>query len=205
MTRRGSHFAADHARRTRARRPLLAALVVVALALCTTGGAIAWLVSSDSLTNVFGIGAVSVTVDEGFAEGSTVKEDVKVRNDGTIPAYVRAQVNIYWVDASGNQLWDAPVARKDYELTDAIPASNGWQKGVDGFYYWTSLLDPDDTTDKLVNKLEWKTANAYDDGRHLVCDIAVQGIQSDPADAVEEAWHVTVGADSTLTINAEGE
>ena len=187
------------------RRPLLAALVVIALTLCTTGGAIAWLVSSDSLTNVFGIGAVSVSVEEDFAEGSTVKEDVTVKNDGTIDAYVRAQVNIYWVDANGNQLWDAPVAGEDYVLTGKIPFDNSWQRGADGFYYWTTPLAPDATTGELIDKLEWKATEAYDDGRRLVCDIAAQAIQADPTDAVTDAWGVTVNADGTLTITTEGE
>lgn len=203
---------ARRARRRGSARGVVALVLALAVVGVAVGGVVAWLTASSDLTNTFEIGTVDPVVNEDgstpdtpFTEGDTVKQNVDVTNSGNIPIYVRAQVNIYWVDASGNQLWDAPVAGKDYKLTRTIPASNDWQQGTDGFYYWTSPLGPGATTSPLIEKIEQLTTNTYDDGRHLVCDIAAQGIQADPADAVEEAWHVTVGAESTLDITAEGE
>ena len=46
-----------------------------------------------------------------------VKSDVKAKNTGTAPAYIRAAVDIYWQDAtSGARLWEEPQAGTDYEI-----------------------------------------------------------------------------------------
>ena len=116
----GRHFKADTPRveqplpatsAARARRRQTAmpkrpiALTVLALALAVVGvaiaGVVAWLTASSSLINEFGLGQVDTSVEETF-DGGTAKSDVKAKNNGTVPIYVRAQVNIYWQDANGN-------------------------------------------------------------------------------------------------------
>lgn len=180
------------------------ALIVAALvvAFVGVGGAIAWLTTSNQVENQFTIGTVVPGVNENgpdgnepFEEGDTVKRNVSVSNNGNVPIYVRAQVNIYWQDVNGIQLWEQPVKGTNYTLEGNLPANDGWAEGSDGFYYWASPLQPNGKTDNLINKLIDK--QNYNDGRQLVCDIAVQGIQADPSDAVEEAWRVTI-ADGTL-------
>ena len=81
------------------------ALAVLALAVVgvAIAGVVAWLTASSSLINEFGLGQVDTSVEETF-DGGTTKSDVKAKNDGSVPIYVRAQVNIYWQDANGNQL-----------------------------------------------------------------------------------------------------
>ena len=182
---------------------ILAALVV---AFVGVGGAIAWLTTSNQVENQFTIGTVVPGVNEDgpdgnepFEEGDTIKQNVSVSNNGNVPIYVRAQVNIYWQDAAGNQLWEKPVEETDYTLGGDLPADSGWKLGSDGFYYWTSPLDAGAKTENLIDSLSWITFGSYDD-RQLVCDIAVQGIQADPSDAVEEAWEVTIAGDGALTL-----
>lgn len=183
---------------------LIAAALVVAFV--GVGGVIAWLTTSNQVENQFEIGTVEPGVnedgpdeDDPFEPGvDTVKQNVSVTNKGNVPIYVRAQVNIYWQNAAGNQLWEQPEEETDYTLEGDLPANDSWTKGSDGFYYWTSPLDAGATTENLIDSLKWITANSYDD-RQLVCDIAVQGIQADPADAVKEAWGVAIANDGTLT------
>lgn len=162
--------------------------LVAVLALVGVGGVLAWLVSTDSLTNTFGVGAIGTEITEDFPQGGTVKQNVKIKNNGNIDAWIRAQVNIYWVDANGNQLWDVPAASTDYALVTSN--SYNWLSGSDGYYYYVNPVAGGGSTDNLIDSLT--TLKDYDDGRKLVCDIAAQAIQADPYDAVEEAWGATV-------------
>lgn len=185
------------------KRNIVVTVLAVVLGLSVVGGAIAWLVQSDFKVNAFDIGKVEIEINEDFNDEHTVKQNVTVTNEGSVPAYVRAQVNIYWVDANGNQLWETPSPATDsdtgdYTIEGNLPADTGWDQGTDGLYYWTTPLEPKEKTEMLINKIEQTDEQLakYNDGRKLVVDIAVQSIQYEPADAVNEAWGVTVETDA---------
>lgn len=181
------------------KRNIVVTVLAVVLGLSVVGGAIAWLVQSDSKVNAFDIGKVEVEINENFNDEHTVKKDVTVTNKGSVPAYVRAQVNIYWIDANDNQIWETPVKDTDYTVdSPGIPADEGWAEGFDSFYYWKTPLKPGDTTKNLINEISQTEdqRKQYNDGRRLVVDIAVQSIQYEPADALKEAWGVTVETDA---------
>ena len=168
-----------------AKRSAAALVLACVLGVLAVGGTLAWLVKEDIKQNFFDIGEVEVDINEDFNDPYTVKKNVSVTNRGSVPAYVRAQVNIYWVDASGNQLWEAPVKGTDYTVAAPdIPADTGWAKGTDGLYYWKTPLKPGDTTKNLINEISQEDQRErYNDGRRLVVDIAVQSIQYEPASA----------------------
>lgn len=193
------------------RRSLVAMIVATALALAGIGGVIAWLTASNQVSNAFEVGKVDVTLNEegptdgeSFEEGDFVKKNVTATNNGNVPVYVRARVDIYWEDANGNQLWDAPVKDTDYMISwganlEGQSETEGWAKGADGYYYWTKPVAPKDdvnevsgTTGNLINSFVPKKGGATSADKKLVCDIAIQSIQADPSRAVEEAWGVTV-------------
>lgn len=188
------------------KRRVLIAVLACALAVAGIGGVVAWLTASDHIINEFDLGAVNPDVnedgpeeDQPFEEGDKVKQNVDVTNNGNVPIYVRAQVSIYWQDENGNQLWEEPVVDTDYTIVWGDISDAGWKQGSDGFYYWTQPLAAGDTTGLLIDELTWTSADSSD-GRALVCDIAVQGIQAEPADAVTEAWGATVDPETgTLT------
>lgn len=168
-------------------RPLVVAALVGVLALVGVGGVLAWLVSTDSLTNTFGVGKIETSIVENFPEGGLVKQNVVVKNEGNVDAWIRAQINIYWIDANGNQMWDEPKKEVDYTFDKT---STKWFEGTDGYYYYDAPVPGDQPTNNLIDSL--KTIKNYGDGRQLVCDIAAQAIQADPYKAVEDAWKVTV-------------
>ena len=210
----GRHFASQKPtpRATRPSRPrvpkrrVLIAVLACVLAGAGIAGVVAWLTASGQVENSFEIGTVIPEINEDgpeedkpFEDGDNVKQNVDVTNNGNVPIYVRAQVNIYWQDANGNQLWDEPkpepdelptgIIDGDYRLT--MGASTGeaqWIKSSDGYYYWTMPLGAGDTTTALIEKFERINEVLHKDGRKLVCDIAVQGIQAEPDDAVLDAW-----------------
>lgn len=223
MARRGTHFAAgpetgsrsmqNRARRDgagRVSRPVALAIAAVSLAVCVAGGALAWLVSSDSLTNVFGVGSVDVIVNEKGPNGDTpfdsgtdtVKKNVTVENKGNVDAYARVQVNCYYVDGNGNQVWDAP----DVSFTTSTPSADWLKVGDDqtpgGTYYYAKPLAANQQTSALFESISDGAANkTAAKGWQFVCDISVQSIQANPTSAVEEAWtEVEVGEDGSLTL-----
>lgn len=189
------------------RRPLRrAAIVAVAvLAMCGAGGAVAWFGVQDNVLNTFTRGEIKPSIEETFDKDRTVKTDVHVTNRGTAPAYMRAVVSIYWEDAAGNQLWDAPQKGQDYLITwgDALTASTGerWIKGVDGYYYWSVPVEAGSTTSNLIKSVE-KHGDHGD--KHLVVDIATQALQANlsAGEGFDAVWSASsglaVGADGTL-------
>lgn len=175
------------------KRKRIITLLVGVILLAGTAGTLAWLSVTGVLVNQFGIGSVTPSVQETLS--GNVKSDVKAKNTGTAPAYIRAAVDIYWQDESGARLWDEPQADTDYEIAwsvadaSATNSPSTWVKASDGFYYWTSPIAPGAETGVLIASVkELKTT----EGRNLVVDVSTQAVQSAPDGAVHEAWKCTV-------------
>ena len=163
------------------RSGILLAAVIVLLA-GAVGGTWAFLVAqSEPVQNNFTYAHVSCTIDEKFENG--VKSDVKIQNTGDIPAYIRARIVVTWKDASGN-VSAVPVKDSDYTMT----MGTGWTKGTDDYWYCNTAVDATKFTPELITECK-KTDNAnapkdYD----LSVEILADAIQSEPANAVKEAW-----------------
>ena len=171
------------------KRKRIIALLVGVILLAGTAGTLAWLSVTGVLVNQFGIGSVTPSVQETL--NGKVKSDVKAKNTGTAPAYIRAAVDIYWQDQDGARLWDEPQAGSNYEIAWSVadaPGANSadnWVKASDGFYYWTSPVAPGAETGVLINRVTELKAT---EGRNLVVDISIQAIQATPDEAVHDAW-----------------
>lgn len=168
-------------------------ILLIAILLFTAslgiGGTLAYLTdASDRVVNTFVPGLVPPSVEEDF--DGCVKENVRIKNDGNISAYIRACVVITWKDAHGNLAPQQPVAGKDYaiEWTDS-----GWQKYKD-YYYCLTPVEPGQQTPVLMNNvIEIEKKDGYD----LVVEIAAQTIQADGVaengkTPVELAWNVSI-------------
>ena len=181
------------------KKRLIVAVVLAAL-LVASGGTLAWLSASGVLINTFGIGTVEPKVIETLS--GDVKSNVSVKNVGTAPAFIRAQIDIYWQDTDGNQLWDAPAENTDYSIVSGDDVSTGgsasggaWIKGSDGYWYWTGSVTPGVQTGQLIKTVKAMKSTV---DQKLVVDISAQAIQSTPDDAVTEAWGCAV-SDGRLT------
>lgn len=175
------------------KRKQIVVLLAGVLLLAGVAGTFAWLSVTGVLVNEFGFGSVAPSVDETLKDN--VKSDVRIKNTGSAPAYLRVAVDIYWQDQDGARLWDEPVEGTNYAIvwgavSDASTTSSAssWVRSADGFYYWTSPVAPMDKTGVLIKSVTKQKA----DGKNLVVDISTQAIQSTPDDAVTEAWKCTV-------------
>ncbi len=182
------------------KRKRIIALLVGVILLAGTAGTLAWLSVTGVLVNQFGIGSVTPSVQETL--NGKVKSDVKTKNTGTAPAYIRAAVDIYWQDQDGARLWDEPKeepkGEADYEIAWSVADASGansaynWVKASDGFYYWTSPVAPGAETGVLINRVTELKAT---EGRNLVVDISTQAVQATPDEAVHDAWGCSVEND----------
>lgn len=182
------------------KRKRIIALLVGVILLAGTAGTLAWLSVAGVLVNQFGIGSVTPSVQETL--NGKVKSDVKAKNTGTAPAYIRAAVDIYWQDQDGARLWDEPKeepkGEADYEIAWNVADASGansaynWVKASDGFYYWTSPVAPGAETGVLINRVTELKAT---EGRNLVVDISTQAVQATPDEAVRDAWGCSVEND----------
>ena len=182
------------------KRKRIIALLVGVILLAGTAGTLAWLSVTGVLVNQFGIGSVTPSVQETL--NGKVKSDVKAKNTGTAPAYIRVAVDIYWQDQDGARLWDEPKeepkGEADYEIAWSVADASGansassWVKSSDGFYYWTSPVAPGAETGVLINRVTELKAT---EGRNLVVDISTQAVQATPDEAVHDAWGCSVEND----------
>ena len=169
------------------RSGILLAAVIVLLA-GAVGGTWAFLVAqSESVQNNFTYAHVRCTIDEKFENG--VKSDVKIQNTGDIPAYIRARIVVTWKDARGNVSAAVPVKNTDYTIT--FNETDWTQQG--DYWYCKTAVDAGGETPVLIIKCE-KKGNAPKD-YDLSVEILADAIQSEPTNAVTEAW----GEDNPLS------
>ena len=144
------------------RKILLMAACAVLLVCISVGATVAYLTSTDSVTNTFTVGNVSIVLTEpkwdtvGAAEafdvypGEALAKDPTVTNNGANPCFVRISV-------TG---WDALIkaglsANNITYRTDYVDAKLGenWVLHTDGYFYYTEVLAVGATTDALFDQI----------------------------------------------------
>lgn len=160
----------------------LALLVCVTLLLtCAVSGTVAYLVdASGPVENVFTPGSVVPEIDE--SNNSTAKQNVTIKNTGTVDAYIRAAIVITWQNGT-NVL---PADADDYALT----LSDEWLLR-DGYYYWPNKVGSNGRTGVLITECTSAVEPPADDYT-LHVEILAQAIQAEPETVVENTWGVTV-------------
>ena len=186
-------------------KPFLIAFCVCILACAAVSGSLAWLISApEPVVNTFTPGAVTIQVDETF--NGTTKSDVRIKNTGDVPAYIRVALVPAWVDDEGN------IAAKpaSLELNDDCNIAWGkdgsgyeadWFIGSDGFYYCKTVIEPGEYTPILINSC---TVNGGEHKYDFELQIIASAVQSLPTSTVGEVWPVVVGTDGTLAKIQQG-
>ena len=183
-----------------AKRSIVLVVSVLVLLLAVAGGTLAWLTANTGpVVNTFTPAHVTCQVDETF--DGTTKSDVKVKNAGDIPAYIRAYIVVTWKDETGNVYGQKPVANADYTMEMA--QNTGWVTGSDGYYYYTRPVAVGDTTGTLISECKLTEKVVKPVGYDLSVEIIAEAIQSVPTTTVVGVWGpvASVASNGTLTVN----
>ena len=172
-------------RRGRAAALILSALLLAALAI---GGTVAYLTAKgEPLQNVFNPSRVSCEVTEEF--DGTVKRNVNVTNTGDTEAYLRVKLVTYRVNEQGQHIGG----------TAALPSFTlgaGWVE-YGGYYYYTLPVAAGERPAANLTGSMTLTASYTDaDGGRQSVDVMAEAIQSEPAQAVGQAWGVRISQGS---------
>ena len=161
-----------------------AVLLIAVLLLITTavGSTAAFLVTkTEPVEEAFAYAQVSCQVTDALA----------VQNTGTAQAYIRASYAVNWLDVNGNIVAAVP---EGYSC-DPVENQDDWTEGGDGYFYYPAPVDPGDETPSLLTCSVSRPENPE---YTLSVEVVAEAIQSNPAEAADDAWGVTV-SDGELT------
>lgn len=171
-------------------------ICLILLLMISVGGTIAFVVTHTSeIRNTFTESVVKCEVDETFKDN--VKSNVSIKNTGDTTAYIRAFVNVTWMNESGQVASVSPKST-DYMIEYS---TSGWLKGSDGYYYYTLPVQPNNKTAVLINSCELLETASAPDGYYLSVEIVCSAIQSTPVSVVSDIWHVQLSGDEIVGVN----
>lgn len=176
-------------------RPVRSWLLVGLLAVllfASIAGTIAYMQVDNHISNSFTVAKLTIELNETFDRKE--KSNVTIGNTGDVPAYIRAAIVVNWKDADGNVI---SADESDY----SIRMGSEWIQGADGYWYCKKPIDAGQLSPALIVNCKPTVVKA---DQHLSVEILIQGVQAEPATAVEELWDATVTADGTLTPAAGG-
>ena len=196
----GKHYQkTEHVeKRSRAGKPLAVLIALVLILGAAVGTTLAYLIDrTDDIVNTFTPSKVNVIIEENF-DGST-KSDVKFKNTGDVSAYIRATYVVTWKDADGNVSSVQPQLGVDYTIS--LPNGSSSWRSFNGYWYWTVPVSPGESTGVMISSCQPIEDNAPE-GYSLSVDILASAIQSVPAEAIGQAWGVSIAEGSVTAYNA---
>ena len=171
-------------------------ICLILLLMISVGGTIAFVVTHTSeIRNTFTESVVKCEVDETFE--NNVKSNVSIKNTGDTTAYIRAFVNVTWMNESGQVASVSPKST-DYMIEYS---TSGWLKGSDGYYYYSLPVQPNDKTAVLINSCRLLETASAPDGYYLSVEIVCSSIQSTPVSVVSDIWHVQLSGSEIVEVN----
>lgn len=171
-------------------------ICLILLLMISVGGTIAFVVTHTSeIRNTFTESVVKCEVDETFKDN--VKSNVSIKNTGDTTAYIRAFVNVTWMNESGQVASVSPKST-DYMIEYS---TSGWLKGSDGYYYYSLPVQPNNKTAVLINSCQLLETASAPDGYYLSVEIVCSAIQSTPISVVSDIWHVQLSGSEIVEVN----
>ena len=173
-------------------------ICLILLLMISVGGTIAFVVTHTSeIRNTFTESVVKCEVDETFKDN--VKSNVSIKNTGDTTAYIRAFVNVTWMNESKQVVASvSPKEKTDYEINYS---TSGWLKGSDGYYYYSLPVQPNNNTAVLIDSCRLLETASAPDGYYLSVEIVCSAIQSTPVSVVRDIWHVQLSGDEIVGVN----
>ena len=140
--RRMSNAKIRHASCRAIRMQLLVLFLLCTMLIGITAG---FLISSDSVTNRLSCGYNSAVITEKYeapetiAKGESCTKEVSVRNEGSVPCYVRVFAEV-----------SNPKTRA---VLDVDYNTSCWSKKSDGYYYYSRILNAGEVSEPLFTTL----------------------------------------------------
>ena len=179
------------------------------ICLAAIGGTVALFRAKSALNNQLSVGYNTITITEDFtppkemtAGENTYKKNVKVKNTGTVPCYVRVYAafsdssvaDVSELSPDGSSFFSAgSYAEHLPEHWTYIEESDDAELG--GYYYYTEPVAAGKTTDALFKKVKttFQTAEDVQDYEIIVYAESVQTADKDGAeftgsDPWKQAW-----------------
>lgn len=174
---------------------LIASLAVLLTA--TVGSTAAWLVSKPAaVENDFVPGKVACQVLEDFGteSGTSVKRNVRVKNNGNTDAYIRVLLVFTWKDDAGNIFSNKPQEGNDYQINMDLTDWIMQKSDAGAYFYYKKPVAPGAETGVLIDSLrQIAGVTGPENGKYkLSVDILADAVQADPPEAVAESWGVAV-------------
>ena len=204
-------------------KALLLTLCAVALVVATVFGTMAYLTSTDTVTNTFTVGNVAITLDEAKVDTDgkavTPAERVKENNYKLMPGHTYTKDPTVHVAANSENSYifvklDNGIANFEaatstteggYKKIAEQITANGWAKleGVDGVYYKEYTSSNAVTDIKVFETFKIAdNANTTDGWGQLsgaTVTVTAYAVQKDGFDTATAAWDATFGAQPSGT------
>lgn len=180
------------------RKPVKVLLSFLLIFTVSVGGTLAYLsTQTGPVVNTFMPSHVDCKVEEDF--DGTVKKNVNVTNTSDIDAYIRVKLITYRVNKAGDHIGGTSVVPE-------FTVGTNWFEYTDGFYYYTLpvLAGQKPENDLIGDKgIELKSYDDVDGGKQVI-EVMAEAIQANPADAVGQAWGVTITLNSVTPYKTGG-
>ena len=194
----------------------ISAILLVAAVLTTAVNAF-MINRSQTFYNKFVPASVKCEIEEQFSDSTvtSTKSSIQVKNTGNTDAYIRVRLVFHWEDSKGNVVgknMDLSESIKDFssEGFDSYFKSEDWVIDGDNYtYYYKEPVAPEGFTSELLNKditmgpyvhtvqIDSKTTVTY--YYYPVIEVLAEAVQSNPAEAVTEAWPVTLDSSGNIS------
>ena len=196
---------------------------VMLLLLVAVGTTLAYIFTeTNPVENTFNPSKVACAVvennnpDENRADivlNDSIKTNVQIKNTGDTDAYIRVAVVVNWMSEDGTKVWATKPVKStdgtDGDYTISYAENTGWEKGSDGYWYYTKSVPPtegNNLTDILIkNATQNKEGPKGTDGTqyYLSIEIVASAIQSTPETVVKKQWSSGISDvdGTTLVIN----
>ncbi len=166
---------------------VIATALLLALAI---SGTVAWLTTKGApITNTFNPSKVACEVTETFNSTTGVKSNVNVKNTGDIDAYIRVKLVTYRTNKQGQHIGGTAT------LPNFTLGAN-WVKFGDYYYYTLPVAAGKTPATNLTDSMTLTAEYTDVDGGRQAIDVMAEAIQSVPAQAVGQAWGVTISEGS---------
>ncbi len=141
------------------------------------------------LINQFIVGEVEATIAETF-DGNT-KSNVTVKNNGNVPALMRAKVVVNWVETvtvDGETQYNVIANPAGHTASISYNTTN-WQLLSDGYYYYKGYVAAGASTEALITEAKATAGTTYQLQVEVLAEaIQATGFTDDLVKAVKDAW-----------------